>query len=212
MGRGSCSCVGGGGEGNRCRRETRSPLSPLMLISRWFSRFLETNDSLISYFEKYTFRLLLSFLKVEFSFRNSESFARARNEITLNPILKDLLDGITKQIDPFFFPIRHPSSVVRRFFVTRVSRNLKETFKSCDSNLLFRKGWSSSNVRYLARMDPERPEIKGIFATITRRGSLTVPRRDQDTHTHTRTQVLNWPDLLQWFVFLLTEGTGFLSR
>lgn len=61
-------------------------------------------------------------------------------------------------------------------------------------------------------MDPERPEIKGIFATITRRGSLTVPRRDQDTHTHTRTQVLNWPDLLQWFVFLLTEGTGFLSR
>lgn len=58
-------------------------------------------------------------------------------------------------------------------------------------------------------MDPERPEIKGIFATITRRGSLTVPRRDQDTHTHTRTQVLNWPDLLQWFVFLLTEGDRF---
>lgn len=209
MGRGSCSCVGGGGEGNRCRRETRSPLSPLMLISRWFSRFLETNDSLICYFEKYTFRLLLSFLKVEFSFRNSESFARARNEITLNPILKDLHDGITKQIDPCI-----PFSFLF-VFVRRLSRNLKdslETFKSCDSNLLFRKDWSSSNVRYLARMDPERPEIKGIFATITRRGSLTVPRRDQDTHTHTRTQVLNWPDLLQWFVFLLTEGTGFLSR
>lgn len=93
-----------------------------------------------------------------------------------------------KEIDPFFLLIRYPSR-----------RELRR-FESC---LVILKTLGLVK-RYLVRMDPE---IKGIFATITRRGSLTVPRRDQG-----HTQVLNWPDLLQWFVFLLTEGTGFLSR
>lgn len=93
-----------------------------------------------------------------------------------------------KEIDPFFLLIRYPSR-----------RELRR-FESC---LVILKTLGLVK-RYLVRMDPE---IKGIFATITRRGSLTVPRRDQG-----HTQVLNWPDLLQWFVFLLTEETGFLSR